>query len=176
MALTPQEVANQILLPETKNILYTLAADSMAGRDTESGGYYKAADFVTQFLNKNGIQPFYPYYRDSLVTAGLLSFNIFGQLGEFNPEKKTVLIGAHLDHVGIRGKEGDTLYNGANDNATGSTAVLQIGKFLAQYNWEQNILIALFADEEKGLKGAQHLAQRFHKMKDWILPIWSILK
>jgi len=55
MALTPQEVANQILLPETKNILYTLAADSMAGRDTESGGYYKAADFVTQFLNKNGI-------------------------------------------------------------------------------------------------------------------------
>lgn len=160
-ALTPQEVANQILLPETKNILYTLAADSMAGRDTESGGYYKAADFVTQFLNKNGIQPFYPSYRDSLVTAGLLSFNIVGQLGEFNPEKKTVLIGAHLDHVGLRGKEGDTLYNGANDNATGSTAVLQIGKFLAQYDWEQNILIALFADEEKGLKGAQHLANRF---------------
>ena len=160
-ALTPQEVANQILLPETKNILYTLAADSMTGRDTESGGYYKAADFVTQFLNKNSIQPFYPSYRDSLVTAGLLSFNIVGQLGEFNPEKKTVLIGAHLDHMGLSGKEGDTLYNGANDNATGSTAVLQIGKFLAQYKLEQNILIALFADEEKGLKGAQHLAQRF---------------
>jgi Zn-dependent M28 family amino/carboxypeptidase len=63
--------------------------------------------------------------------------------------------------VGIRGSEGDTIYNGANDNATGSTAVLQVGSFLAQFEWDQNIVLALFADEEKGLRGAYHLAQRF---------------
>ena len=74
-----------------------------------------------------------------------------------------MLIGAHLDHIGVKEQEGDSIYNGANDNATGSTAVLQIARFLSQKEWKQNVVFALFADEEKGLKGAYHLAERMKK-------------
>ena len=137
----------------------------MKGRDTKSGGYYKAADFVATILSKKQHPSFYPAYRDSLVTDSLVSFNMVGSIGKYVPGKKTVLIGAHLDHVGIKGTEGDTIFNGANDNATGSTAVMQIAAFLAQHQWEQNILVALFADEEKGLKGAYHLAKRLKEEK-----------
>lgn len=155
-----QEIRKQITLEETEFILQTLASDQMKGRDSDSGGYFKAADFVTNYLKENGVLPFYPNYQDSLITQNVVSYNVVGQIGEYNPKRKTVLIGAHLDHVGIKEIEGDSIFNGANDNAAGSTAVMQIARFLAQHNWKQNLIIALFADEEKGLKGAYHLAER----------------
>ena len=159
--LTLEQVQNQINPSETQKILFTLASDSMKGRDSQSRGYFKAAEFVTDYFQAKNITPFYPSYQDTLSTKGVKTYNVVGQIGTYDPQKKTILIGAHLDHVGIRGSEGDTIYNGANDNATGSTAVLQVGSFLAQFEWDQNIVLALFADEEKGLKGAYHLAQRF---------------
>ena len=159
------EIRQRITKEETKEILFTLASDEMKGRDTKSGGYYKAADFVANYFERNNIRPFYPAYRDSLISDSLISYNIVGHIGKYIPGRKTILIGAHLDHIGIRGTEGDTLYNGANDNATGSTAVLQIAALLAQYQWKQNILVVLFAEEEKGLKGAYHLADRLKEEK-----------
>ena len=160
-----EEIRQRITKEETKEILFSLASDEMKGRDTKSGGYYKAADYVSNYFERNNIQPFYPAYRDSLVIDSLVSYNIVGHIGKYIPGRKTILIGAHLDHIGIRGTEGDTLFNGANDNATGSTAVLQIATFLAQYQWKQNIIVALFAEEEKGLKGAYHLADRLKEEK-----------
>ena len=160
-----EEIRQRITKEETKEILFSLASDEMKGRDTKSGGYYKAADYVSNYFERNNIQPFYPAYRDSLVIDSLASYNIVGHIGKYIPGRKTILIGAHLDHIGIRGTEGDTLFNGANDNATGSTAVLQIATFLAQYQWKQNIIVALFAEEEKGLKGAYHLADRLKEEK-----------
>ena len=154
------EVRKSIGVEETKNILFTLASDEMQGRDSKHGGYAKAAAFAADYFQKNNIQPFYPAYRDSLMTDSLWSYNIVGSLGKYDPNKKTVLIGAHLDHIGIKTQEGDSIFNGANDNATGSTAVLQIARFLSQKKWKQNVVVALFADEEKGLKGAYHLAER----------------
>ena len=154
------EVQKAIGVEETKNILFALASDEMKGRDSKHGGYAKAAAFAADYFQKNNIQPFYPTYRDSLMTDSLWSYNIVGSLGKYDPNKKTVLIGAHLDHIGIKTQEGDSIYNGANDNATGSTAVLQIARFLSQKKWKQNVVVALFADEEKGLKGAYHLAER----------------
>tara|TARA_B110000037_G_scaffold207760_1_gene255057 strand:+ start:308 stop:1252 length:945 start_codon:yes stop_codon:yes gene_type:complete len=155
-----KKIRSQITLEETKSILFTLSSNEMKGRDSNTGGYFKAADFVIAYFKENRITPFYPEYKDSLVTQGVLSYNIVGNIGNYNPKQKTVMIGAHLDHLGIKETEGDIIYNGANDNAAGSTAVIQIARFLAQYKWKQNIIIALFADEEKGLKGAYHLAER----------------
>ena len=127
------EIRRQISPEDTKEILYTLASDEMKGRDTKSGGYYKAADFVAAYFKRNNVQAFYPAYRDSLATDSLVSYNIVGSIGKYVPGKKTVLIGAHLDHIGVKGTEGDIIFNGANDNATGSTAVMQIAAFLAQH-------------------------------------------
>ena len=141
------EVREAISLEETKTILFTLASDEMKGRDSKSGGYAKAASFVEDYFQKHNIQPFYPAYRDSLMTDSLWSYNVVGSIGKYDPNNKTILLGAHLDHIGIKKKEGDSIYNGANDNATGSTAVLQIARFLSQKEWKQNVVVAHFADE-----------------------------
>jgi Zn-dependent M28 family amino/carboxypeptidase len=159
-----EEVQESITCIETEQILYTLASDEMKGRESASGGYQMAADFVTNFFEENGIEPFYPAYQDSLQTKEVWSYNLVGSLGKFDQNKPTILIGAHLDHIGVKNEnEEDPIFNGANDNASGSTAVLQIAKFLATQKRKQNVLVALFADEEKGLKGAAHLAQRLKK-------------
>ncbi len=158
---TLDEVQKFIQLEETRDILFTLASDEMKGRETASGGYQLAASFVTNFFEENGIEPFYPAYKDSLQTKEIWSYNLVGRIGSFDNEKPTILIGAHLDHIGINEENlEDSIFNGANDNATGSTAVLQIAKFLATKEWNQNVLVSLFADEEKGLRGAAHLAER----------------
>lgn len=158
---TLDEVQKFIQLEETRDILFTLASDEMKGRESSNGGYKMAADFVTNFFEENGIEPFYPAYKDSLQTKELWSYNLVGRIGSFDNEKPTILIGAHLDHIGVNEEnQEDPVFNGANDNATGSTAVLQIAEFLATKEWNQNILVALFADEEKGLRGAAHLAER----------------
>lgn len=155
------EVQKFIQLEETRDILFTLASDEMKGRESSNGGYQMAADFITNFFDENGIEPFYPGYKDSLQTKEIWSYNVVGRVGSFDNEKPTILIGAHLDHIGINEEnQEDPIFNGANDNASGSTAVLQIAKFLATKKWNQNILVALFADEEKGLQGAAHLAER----------------
>jgi len=162
--LTLEEVQESITSEETEQILYTLASDEMKGRESASGGYQIAADFVTNFFEENGIEPFYPAYQDSLQTKEVWSYNLVGSLGKFDQNKPTIFIGAHLDHIGVKNEnEEDPIFNGANDNASGSTAVLQIAKFLATQKRKQNVLVALFADEEKGLKGAAHLAQRLKK-------------
>lgn len=161
--LTLEQANQQISMAETKSVLYTLAADSMMGRDNKSGGYAKAAAFVASYFKKHKIKPFYPAYRDTLTTNGLMTYNLVGQLGKYNSNQKTILIGAHLDHIGVFEAAADSIFNGANDNASGATAVLQIGRFLVQRQWNQNVLLALFADEEKGLLGAYHLAERFKK-------------
>lgn len=159
--LSLEEVQESITTTETKQILYTLASDEMKGRESASGGYQMAADFVTDFFEENEIEPFYPAYKDSLQTKEVWSYNLVGSLGKFEQNQPTILIGAHLDHIGVKNEnEEDPIFNGANDNASGSTAVLQIAKFLATKEWNQNVLVALFADEEKGLRGAAHLAQR----------------
>jgi leucyl aminopeptidase len=158
---TLDEVQKFIKVEETRDILFTLASDEMKGRESSNGGYQLAASFVTNFFEKNGIEPFYPAYKDSLQTKEVWSYNLVGRVGSFDNEKPTILIGAHLDHIGVNEEnQEDPIFNGANDNATGSTAVLQIAEFLATKEWNQNIIVALFADEEKGLRGAAHLAER----------------
>ena len=159
------EIRDEITTEETRAILFTLAHDDMKGRDTNSGGFYKAADYVANYFEQHNIQPFYPAYRDSLLTDSLTAYNLVGQIGDYDPNRKTILLGAHLDHIGIKDVEGDQIFNGANDNASGSTAALQIARYLAQHQWKQNIVVALFADEEKGLKGAYHLAERMKNEK-----------
>ena len=159
-----QEIERAITLEETKYILSELASDKMKGRDLESGGYDLAAEFAIDFFKENEVKPFYPSYRDSFYSNNVSSFNIVGIINKYDKSKETILIGAHLDHLGQeQNGDQDLVYNGANDNASGCTAVLQIGKFLSKKSWNKNIILVLFAEEENGLLGSAHLAK---KLKD----------
>mgnify|MGYP000153025635 CR=1 FL=1 len=158
---TAETITKLQSVEETSDILFTLASDDMKGRDMLNGGYDMAADYVKTYFKSHGIAPFLSSgYDDNFILNEMSAYNIVGRLGKYDPKKPTVLIGAHLDHIGINTGSTDSIYNGANDNASGSTAVLQIAKVLSNYKWDQNIIIALFAAEEKGLLGAKHLAEK----------------
>ncbi|HEY0042914.1 MAG TPA: M28 family metallopeptidase [Allosphingosinicella sp.] len=73
-----------------------------------------------------------------------------------------VLLMAHLDHVGVKPEgEGDTIYNGAMDNATGIATMLEVARAMATgpNRPKRSILFAAVTGEEKGLQGAQYLAR-----------------
>ena len=156
-------IKSQIKINNTKKIISILSSDSLMGRDNKNMGYFKAADYVIKYFKKNNINPLYDEFKDIFYSDSIESFNIVGTVGEFLYERKTILIGAHLDHIGTSGVGADSIYNGANDNASGCVSVLQIGSFLSQYKWDYNILLALFAEEEKGLRGSYNLAKRMKK-------------
>jgi len=87
------------------------------------------------------------------------TMNVWGLLEGSDAVLKNeyLIIGAHLDHVG---KQGDVIFPGANDNASGSAAVLEIAKIFKKNKItpKRSVIFALFASEEQGLNGAEFMA------------------
>ncbi len=82
-----------------------------------------------------------------------------------------LVIGAHLDHVG---RQGDIYFPGANDNASGSAALLEITEaFVKGYvNTGRSIIFVLFSSEEAGLFGSKHFVNTFpHELSSIIAMI-----
>ena len=147
---------------EVKAMITTLASDEYAGRYPGSEGYEKAAIYAETFFKDNGIKPYFNSYRDTFNVDRIVIYNMVGLIGEQDPNKEYIIIGAHLDHLQVKGGYGikDSIFNGANDNASGCTAVMQIAKDLAKKEYNKNVLVVLFSAEELGLLGSKHLAQK----------------
>jgi len=78
-----------------------------------------------------------------------------------------VIFSGHYDHIGV-GKpvEGDSIYNGANDDAAGTTAVIMLAKYFKELNNnERTIIFAAFTAEEMGGYGAQYFSRQFDPEK-----------
>ena len=94
--------------------------------------------------------------------------NILGKIEGKNPNE-IVIVGAHYDHLGIDPMlDGDQIYNGADDNASGVSAVLQIARaFLATGQQpERTVVFAFWDGEEKGLLGSKAFVQSFPEIKN----------
>ena len=155
----------EIKISETElaNTLQYLSSDELQGRMTGTSGIEKAATLIESTLRENNIQPYFQTYRDSFDVKGTTGYNIVGFKEGTDPELKDefIVIGAHYDHIG-EGKPvgGDTLANGANDNASGTTAVLELAKYFGKVETGRSILFTLYSAEEMGLVGSKHLANR----------------
>lgn len=164
-----------------------LASDELEGREAGFEGGRIAGLYIESCLKEMGIAPlsdcyFQPFdaYRqerqkkarfqvhpDSIaelkkeVHQRLSMRNVIGMI----PGKNTseyVIIGAHYDHLGMDpALENDRIYNGADDNASGVSAVLQIARaFLASGEKpERNVIFAFWDGEEKGLLGSAYFVQ-----------------
>ena len=91
----------------------------------------------------------------------IASRNVLGRLpGSARPDE-TILYGGHWDHLGVGAPDarGDSIYNGAVDNATGTAAVMELARvFAAGPRPERSIVFAAWAVEEKGLLGSEYYA------------------
>ncbi|THD69884.1 M20/M25/M40 family metallo-hydrolase [Robertkochia marina] len=148
-------------------ILKYLASDELKGRDTGSEGIEMAGQYIEGYFESAGIAPFYSSYRDTLSNYEETATNIVGVIEGKDQDLKDewVIIGAHFDHVGtVKPVNGDSIANGANDNASGTTAVMEIARQIAERgNNRRSVMFVLFSAEEKGLKGSKHLAARLKK-------------
>ena len=144
-----------------------LTSDELMGRETGTEGIEKAAKYIEAAFGAAGITPYYSIYRDSFEVKGRTGYNIVGYIEGSDPKLKNefVIVGAHYDHIGL-GKvvNGDSIANGANDNAAGTVAVLELAKhFAAERSNKRSMLFILFSAEEMGLVGAKHIANRLKK-------------
>jgi len=150
---------------ELKTIVTYLASDGLQGRDTGSEGIEKAATFLENQLKTYEVKPYFETYRDYFKVDSINAFNIVGVIEGNDPKLKNeyIIIGAHYDHIGISKKivASDSIANGANDNAAGTSSVLAMAKyFAAKKNNKRSLLFVLFSAEEKGLLGSKHLADK----------------
>ena len=150
---------------ELESIVTYLASDELQGRDTGSEGIEKAATYIENQLKNYKVKPYFETYRDHFKVDNLNAFNIAGFIEGNDPKLKNeyVIIGAHYDHIGISKRivANDSIANGANDNAAGTSAVLAMAKyFAAKKSNKRSLLFVLFSAEEKGLLGSNHLAKK----------------
>ena len=93
----------------------------------------------------------------------IISQNIIGIVEGTDPKLKNeyIIYSAHYDHVGVGAPDdtGDTIYNGARDNAVGTTTVLAMAENLAKYPTKRSALFILFTGEEKGLLGSSYYVE-----------------
>ncbi len=85
-----------------------------------------------------------------------------------------IVISAHLDHVGSQG--GKIYFPGANDNASGSSAVLEMAKAFSLSNIKpkRSVIFVLFASEEQGLMGSEYCADHFPVPIDSVVAMFNL--
>lgn len=88
------------------------------------------------------------------------SRNVLAWLRAPDPSRPWILVGAHLDHLGV--DDTGAIYRGADDNASGVAGLISIAEALAAWiePLSHDVLFAAFGAEEKGLVGSRHLARR----------------
>ncbi len=153
-----------------------LASDSLEGRGAGRWGGRAASEYIKSIFEKLGIKPwgkeYFQYFdvssgedgwnshrRESY--RGLEMRNVLGYIEGRNTDE-IVIIGAHYDHLGVvPNSTNDSIYNGADDNASGVSGVLQVAEaFLASGQQpERTIIFALWDAEEIGLIGSFHFVE-----------------
>lgn len=150
--------------------LYTLASDDMQGRATGTPGIEKAAQYIEGEFKRIGLKTYdsLTSYRQTFTFKNrrtqeeITAFNVIGVLEGKSKKDEYVVVSGHYDHLGIIKKEGvlDSIYNGADDDASGTAAVMALAEyFTKKNNNERSIVFVAFTAEEMGLVGSTHFGK-----------------
>lgn len=147
--------------------VYTLAGDSLRGRKAGSEDAAKAAAYIVGQFEEIGIQPFYDEGWFQTFERGSNTYkNVIGVIPGNDPVLKDeyIIIGAHYDHLGVMN---DQIYNGADDNASGTATIIEMARILKsqQNNLKRSVIVAAFDAEEIGLWGSNHLSKKLDLSK-----------
>ncbi|SFW42371.1 M28 family metallopeptidase [Cellulophaga fucicola] len=170
VAVTPKSV---------EKIVSFLASDDLQGRMSGSEGIAEAATFIENSFKSSGVKPYFLSYRDTLTNFDAkkgVAYNVVGYIEGNDPVLKNefIILGAHYDHIGKAKANGDdVIANGANDNASGTSAVMEFARYFGKNKTnKRSIIFALFSAEEMGLLGSKHLAT---KLKEESLNLYTML-
>jgi hypothetical protein len=157
-----------------REYMQALASDQARGRGSATEDELAAGKYIATLLKGFGILPagdnggfiqavvFTPRSRNgqNAPASEKRTWNVIGILHGSDPVlgKEAILLSAHMDHLGVRTPiNGDSIYNGADDDASGVTAVLELAKVLSKgHKPKRTVVFALFGSEEIGGYGARY--------------------
>jgi Zn-dependent M28 family amino/carboxypeptidase len=154
-----------------------LSSDELKGRKTLSEGSIKARKYIQSEFDRMGLKTQYNDYIQNFTFANRRenkkyedAANVVGFVSGTS-SRKIIVITAHYDHVGVGRKDSnnDSIYNGADDNASGTAALLALAEYFSKNQPLHPIMFAALDGEELGLQGAKAL------LKDFPFPLESIL-
>jgi len=136
-----------------------LSADEMQGRAVDTAGSAKARAYIARRLWEIGVRPAFGdsfeqgfvFTREGVAYDGT---NLVGKIEGTSRSRRTLVVMAHYDHMGVRGGE---VFNGADDNASGVAVLLAIAASFAADPPRHDVIFALTDGEESDLKGARVL-------------------
>ncbi|MGL5111426.1 MAG: M28 family peptidase [Flavobacterium sp.] len=151
------QAQNTMQQSEVTRIETELASDAMEGRGMFSSGIEKASLFIEGEFKRIGLNLYkeLPSYRQDFLIKGKKANNVIGILPGKSKPNEYVIFSGHYDHLGKIEYGEDTIYNGANDDASGIAAVISLAEFFKQQNDnERTLIFVAFTGEETGGYGA----------------------
>jgi hypothetical protein len=182
-ARVPAEFASAVDDALLLRAFAALSADSMQGRRIATPGSEKARAYLVRELTRLGVEPLVPGFEASFTarvttglapvefggigqsqvraapgmtrvstTASVIGRNVLGVVRGTEQPERFLVLSAHYDHIGIWDGR---LYFGANDNASGSAALIAIAELLKAAPPKHSVILAWFDGEESALAGSK---------------------
>ena len=173
-----QSIDSIITTTSLYNNIKILSSDSLKGRKTGTQGADDAAVFIANKFRKAGLlisagnDGYFQHFFIQSQEKRTYTKNVIGVLPGTTASEKIIIICAHYDHLGsginpygaVTTEFNDTIYNGANDNASGVAVLIEMAKYYAAIRENKyTIVFIAFSAEEWGLVGSRYLSQNMDK-------------
>jgi len=159
-----KEFGNSIKEQDLKELLYVYASDYFQGRETGTLGQKRAVTFLREFYQNrgiaaaNGTEDYFQPMELSIKGNPVQTENVVAIIEGSTLPEEYIVISSHLDHEGVKNGE---IYNGADDDGSGSVALLEVAEAFqeavkAGKGPKRSIIFLHVSGEEKGLLGSRY--------------------
>ncbi|MFK5954991.1 MAG: M28 family peptidase [Planctomycetota bacterium] len=184
-AVPAQEpVPSDIRVSDLKTHISFLASDELEGREAGKRGGHLAAGYVENQFRRFGLQTITKdgSYRIPFQLGADTAYNVVGLLPGTDPKMQDVYfaVGGHHDHAGLGSRLSGAMgfpyeiHNGADDNASGTSGVLELAEYFTAHPLKHPILFMTFSGEERGLKGSKALVDSGVLPNDQIMAMINL--
>jgi Zn-dependent M28 family amino/carboxypeptidase len=140
--------------------LKTLSSDAFEGRRTGSDGGIKTRKYIINQFHALGVLPLGKKYEQSFSfvdeNKNYKATNVLGWIKGTEKPDSYIVISAHYDHEGVKN---GTIYNGADDNASGLCALFSFAEYFKNNPPKHSVILAAFDAEELGLRGSKYYVE-----------------
>ena len=167
--LNQHKLPNQINEEKLLSNFKRLSSNNFQGRKTGTKGNLKAQQFIKDQLNKLKVTPFqgkflHPFTFTSHFTH-MRASNVIGLIEGVNEKSGYIILTAHFDHLG---QKADKIFNGADDNASGTASLLAIAENVMISPLSHHVIFLFTDAEESNLKGSKAFMAQNEKLIDKI--------
>lgn len=150
--------------------LHYLSSDKLEGRKVGTAGGELTQKYIIKQLKEANVEPFGNQYLAPFLIEGIFSdtqgSNIVAIVPGTQHSERFIVLSAHFDHIGGRGSR---IYNGADDNASGTSALLHYAELIEKSPLRYSVILLFTDGEEANLKGANAFIEQNSLLMDSIL-------